>query len=48
MKKTRFTEEQMVEAVKRLEAGQSAKDVARDLGVTDQTLYNWRARSTAA
>lgn len=44
MKKTRFTEEQMVEAVKRLEAGQAAKDVARELGVTDQTLYNWRAK----
>ena len=44
MKKTKFTEEQMIGAVKQLEAGRSAKDLARELGVTDQTLYNWRAR----
>jgi putative transposase len=44
MKKTRFTEEQMISAVKQLEAGRSAKDVARELGVADQTLYNWRAK----
>jgi putative transposase len=44
MKKTRFTEEQMIGAVKQLEAGRSAKDVARELGVADQTLYNWRAK----
>jgi putative transposase len=44
MKKTRFTEEQMIGAVKQMEAGRSAKDVARELGVADQTLYNWRAK----
>jgi putative transposase len=44
MKRTRFSEEQMVGAVKQLEAGRSAKDVARELGITDQTLYNWRAK----
>jgi putative transposase len=44
MKKTRYTEEQMIGAVKQLEAGRSAKEVARELGVADQTLYNWRAK----
>jgi len=44
MKKTRFTEEQMISAVKQLEGGRAAKDVARELGVADQTLYNWRAK----
>jgi putative transposase len=44
MKKTKFTEEQMIEAVKQLEAGRSAKELARELGITDQTLYNWRAK----
>jgi putative transposase len=44
MKKTKFTEEQMIEAVKQLEAGRSAKDLARELAITDQTLYNWRAK----
>lgn len=34
----------MIAAVKQLEAGRSAKEVARELGVTDQTLYNWRSK----
>jgi putative transposase len=44
MRKTKFTEEQMLDAVKQLEAGRPAKDLARELGITDQTLYNWRAK----
>jgi putative transposase len=44
MKKTRFNEEQMIGAVKQLEAGRAAAEVARELGVSDQTLYNWRAK----
>jgi putative transposase len=39
-----FTEEQMMDAVKQIEAGRPAKDLARELGITDQTLYNWRAK----
>jgi putative transposase len=27
-----------------LEAGRSVKELARELGVTDQTLYNWRSK----
>ncbi len=44
MKKTKHTEEEMIAAVKQLEAGRSAKELARELGVTDQTLYNWRSK----
>ena len=44
MKKTRFSEEQMIGAVKPLEAGRAAAEIARELGVSDQTLYNWRAK----
>jgi putative transposase len=44
MKKTKHSEEQMIAAVKQLEAGRSAKELARELGVTDQTLYNWRSK----
>jgi putative transposase len=44
MKKTKSTEEQMIEAVEQMEAGRSAKDLARELGISDQTLYNWRAK----
>jgi putative transposase len=44
MKKTKHTEEQIIGAVKQLEAGRPAKDLARELGVTDQTLYNWKSK----
>ena len=44
MKKTKYTEEQIIATVKQLEAGRPAKDLARELGVTDQTLYNWKSK----
>ena len=34
----------IIGAVKQLEAGRSVKEVARELGVTDQTLYNWKSK----
>ena len=27
-----------------MESGRSVKELARELGVTDQTLYNWKAK----
>ena len=44
MKKTKHSEEKIIGVVKQLEAGRSAKEIARELGVTDQTLYNWKAK----
>jgi putative transposase len=44
MKKTKHSEEKIIGAVKQLEAGRSAKELARELGVTDQTLYNWKSK----
>jgi putative transposase len=44
MKKTKHTEEKIIGAVKQLEAGRSVKEVAREMGVTDQTLYNWKSK----
>jgi putative transposase len=44
MKKTKYTEAQIIGAVKQMEAGRAAKDVARELGVSDQTLYNWKSK----
>lgn len=44
MKKTKHSEEKIIGAVKQLEAGRPAKDVARELGVSDQTLYNWKSK----
>jgi len=44
MKKTKHSEEKIIAAVKQLAAGRSAKELARELGVTDQTLYNWKTK----
>ena len=42
MKKSRYTEEQIIGALKRMEAGQKPKELARELGVSEATLYAWR------
>lgn len=44
MKKKRFSEEQIVKTLKRLEAGETAKDLSRELGVAQQTIYTWRSK----
>jgi putative transposase len=44
MKKTKYTEEKIVATVKQMEGGRATKEVARELGVSDQTLYNWKAK----
>lgn len=44
MKKTKYSEEKIVAAVKQMEGGRATKEVARELGVSDQTLYNWKAK----
>ena len=42
--KKRFTEEQIVKAVTRLTNGTPAKDLAREVGVSQHTLYNWKKK----
>lgn len=42
--KKRFTEEQTIQAIKRLESGTTAKELSREMGVTQQTLYIWKKR----
>ncbi len=44
MRKTKFSEEPMSEALKQLEAGRPAQGLARELGIGGQTVYSWRAR----
>lgn len=44
MKKSRFTETQIVHALKEYEAGKSASDICRELGINKQTLYNWNKK----
>lgn len=44
MKKSRFTEEQIVFALKQAELGTSVPDVCRKLGISDATFYTWRKK----
>lgn len=44
MKKTKFTEAQIVNALKEYEAGKSVTDICRDLSINKQTLYNWKKK----
>lgn len=44
MKKGRFTETQIVSALKKQEAGMPVKDISRDLGISEATFYNWKAK----
>ncbi len=43
MKRTKFTESQIVAAIKKQESGISAKEVCRELGISEATFYNWKA-----
>jgi putative transposase len=44
MKKSRHSEEKIIAAVKQVEGGRKAADVARELGVSQQTLYAWKSK----
>lgn len=44
MKKSKFTESQIVKALKEHEAGRSTEDICRELGINRATFYNWRKR----
>ena len=44
MRKTRFTESQIVNALKEHEAGKRAEDICRELGINRQTFYNWKKK----
>jgi putative transposase len=43
-RKSQFTGEQIIRALKEVEAGSKADDVARQLGVTVATFYRWKAK----
>ncbi len=44
MKKSRYTETQIVKILKEVEAGRLVKEVCREYGISDATYYNWKAK----
>ena len=44
MKKTKFTETQIIKAIKEHENGRNAQELCRELGITTAAFYKWRQR----
>ncbi len=44
MKKSRYSEEQVIGALKQMESGRKARELARELGVSEATLYAWKSK----
>lgn len=44
MKKTRFSEAQIVKAIQEHENGRDAKEICRELSITTAAFYKWRQR----
>jgi len=44
MKRSKFSEQKIVEVLKQAEAGVPVKELCRKLGISEQTFYNWKAK----
>lgn len=44
MKKSRFTDSQIMAALKRVEAGLAVPEICREVGISTATFYKWRAK----
>ena len=42
--KKRFTEEQIIQILDEIRNGKTAKEVARQKGITIQTIYSWKTK----
>ena len=44
MKRSKFTDSQIMDALKRVDAGLAVPGVCRELGISSATFYKWRAK----
>ena len=44
MKKTRFTETQIVKVLKEHDGGRKLEDICRELDISKATFYNWKSK----
>ena len=44
MRKTRYSEEQIIRVLQEVESGRTVKDVIREHGVAEGTYYRWKAK----
>jgi putative transposase len=44
MKRSRFSETQIVKILKEAESGRQVKDICREYGISDATYYNWKSK----
>ena len=44
MSRSKHSEAEMVGAIRQMDAGRKAEDVARELGVSKHTLYAWKSK----
>ena len=44
MKRSKFTDSQIMDTLKRVDAGLAVPEVCRELGISTATFYKWRAK----
>ncbi len=44
MKKTRYSEHQIIKVLEEVEGGRNVKDICREYGISEATYYNWKSK----